>query len=255
LPKLRFRRITSKQLRYLLALSYKGTNYHGWQIQPNANTVQAEINKALGVVLQKEIKVTGSGRTDTGVHAEQQFAHFDFETNLPSRFLNGVNAVLPTDIAVHDIKQVADDFHVRYSAISRAYRYRVQFEKNAFGKEFYCLVHSGKLDVEKMNEAASILLNHIDYQSFSRVKTQVKTFDCTVSEAYWYWEDDKTLTFYVKANRFLRGMVRTLVGTLFLVGRGSISVSDFEDIIKAKDRREASTAIVPKGLYLVEVNY
>ena len=241
-------------MRYLLEISYKGTKFNGWQIQPNGVTVQEKLITAISTVLKHKVELMGSGRTDTGVHAEQQYAHFDTHVALGDKFLRGVNALIPYDIAVLSFKQMEEEFHARYDAITRAYRYRIQFSKNPFGREMYTFLPYS-VDLNKMNEASLLLLQHKNFQSFSKVRTQVKTFDCTISEAYWYWEDNKTLTFYIKANRFLRGMVRAIVGTLLEVGKGTMSLEEFGRVIEAKDRKEAKAAVPPEGLYLVEVNY
>lgn len=241
-------------MRYLLEVSYKGTNYNGWQIQPNGTTVQGILIKALETILKQKIDMMGSGRTDTGVHAEQQFAHFDTLDPVNEKFLRSVNALISHEISAISVKEVPESFHARYDATSRAYRYRIQFKKNPFGRELYTFIPYS-VDVDAMNKAASQLLKHTNFQSFSKVRTQVKTFDCDITEAYWYWENNETLTFYIKANRFLRGMVRAIVGTLLEVGKGEISIEDFETIIQTKDRKAAKAAAPAQGLYLVEVNY
>lgn len=245
---------TSKNLRYLLEVSYKGTNYNGWQIQPNGTTIQGTLIKALETILKQKVDMMGSGRTDTGVHAEQQFAHFDTETVINEKFIRSVNALIGYEISALSVKEVPVEFHARYDATSRAYRYRVQFKKNPFGRELFTSLPY-TVDVEAMNKAANLLLKHTNFQSFCKVRTQVKTFDCDITEAYWYWENEETLTFYIKANRFLRGMVRAIVGTLLEVGKGDMSLNEFETIIEAKNRREAKAAAPSQGLYLVEVNY
>lgn len=243
-------------MRYLLEVSYKGTNYNGWQIQPNGVTIQGQLIVALETILKQKIEMMGSGRTDTGVHAEQQFAHFDTKNPISNieRFIRSTNALIGYEISVTNIKEVQKKFHARYDAKTRAYRYRVQFKKNPFQKELFTLLPYS-IDIDLMNNAASKLLHHNDFQCFSKVRTEVKTFNCDVSEAYWYWEDEMTLTFYIKANRFLRGMVRAIVGTLFEVGKGDISLEDFERIIESKQRKQAKAAAPAHGLYLVEVNY
>ncbi len=240
-------------MRYLLELAYDGTNYHGWQLQPNANTVQAEVNKALSTVLREEITTLGSGRTDTGVHAEQQFVHFDTEQLLTDKLIQQLNGVSPNDLAFYTIKEVSAGFNVRFDAISRAYRYRIESAKNPFLLNQYYRYHK-PVNVESMNQAAKILLEHTDFECFSKVHTEVKTFQCNIMQAEWKQEGNK-LEFYIKANRFLRGMVRAIVGTLLEVGLGKISAQQFREIIESKNRNNAGRAVPAAGLYLVEVNY
>jgi tRNA pseudouridine38-40 synthase len=243
-------------MRYLIEFSYKGTNYCGWQIQQNANSVQAEIEKGLSLLLRTSQGVTGSSRTDTGVHAEQQFAHFDTEIIIEdiSAMIYKLNKILPNDIAILSLQKVEDTFHSRFDAISRKYEYRISRKKSPFlfGMSYYFVKD---LDIDLMNKSAEILFKHIDYESFSRIKTEVKTFECTIMEARWENVDSETLIFHIKANRFLRGMVRTIVGTMIEIGLGRISVADFEQIIISKNRKNAGRAVPAEGLFLVEVNY
>jgi tRNA pseudouridine38-40 synthase len=243
-------------MRYLIEFSYKGTNYCGWQIQQNANSVQAEIEKGLSLLLRTSQGVTGSSRTDTGVHAEQQFAHFDTEIIIEdiSAMIYKLNKILPNDIAILSLQKVEDTFHSRFDAISRKYEYRISRKKSPFlfGMSYYFVKD---LDIDLMNKSAEILFKHIDYESFSRIKTEVKTFECTIMEARWENVDSETLNFHIKANRFLRGMVRTIVGTMIEIGLGRISVADFEQIIISKNRKNAGRAVPAEGLFLVEVNY
>jgi tRNA pseudouridine38-40 synthase len=242
-------------MRYLLEFSYKGTNYCGWQIQQNANSVQAEIEKGLSLLLRTPQGVTGSSRTDTGVHAVQQFAHFDTEIIIEdtSEMIYKLNKILPNDIAVLSLQKVEDTFHSRFDATSRKYEYRITRQKSPFLFETaYYFIKD--LDIDLMNNAAEILFKYIDYESFSRIKTEVKTFECTIIEARWE-NIDNDLIFHIKANRFLRGMVRTIVGTMIEIGLGRISVADFEQIIISKNRKNAGRAVPAEGLFLVEVNY
>jgi tRNA pseudouridine38-40 synthase len=243
-------------MRYLIEFSYKGTNYCGWQIQQNANSVQAEIEKGLSLLLKTSQGVTGSSRTDTGVHAEQQFAHFDTEIIIEdiSAMIYKLNKILPNDIAILSLQKIEDTFHSRFDAISRKYEYRISRKKSPFlfGTSYYFVKD---LDIDLMNKSAEILFKHIDYESFSRIKTEVKTFECTIMEARWENVDSETLIFHIKANRFLRGMVRTIVGTMIEIGLGRISVADFEQIIISKNRKNAGRAVPAEGLFLVEVNY
>lgn len=240
-------------MRYLLELAYDGTNYHGWQVQPNANTVQAEVNKALSTILREEITTLGSGRTDTGVHAEQQFVHFDTEQQLTDKLIQQLNGISPNDLAFYNIKSVHPDFNVRFDAVSRAYRYRIESIKNPFLLHQYYRYHK-PVNVAAMNQAAKILLEHTHFECFSKVHTEVKTFHCTIMQAEWQQEGNK-LEFYIKANRFLRGMVRAIVGTLLEVGLGKITEQQFREIIESNDRNKAGRSVPPEGLFLVEVNY
>ena len=243
-------------MRYFIECSYKGTHYSGWQIQDNALTIQGEIEKALRTLLKCEIATTGSSRTDAGVHALQQFAHFETleEIKNPENLVYRLNKLLPFDIAVQRIFMVAEDYHSRFEAISRKYEYRISCKKNPFHREL-AYEFNGDLAVELMNEACKVLFNYIDFQCFSKIHTDVLTFNCTILEAYWKEGENDSLVFYIKANRFLRGMVRAIVGTLLEVGMGKISVSDFEGIIVSKDRKKAGRSVPAEGLFLMEVNY
>jgi tRNA pseudouridine38-40 synthase len=242
-------------MRYVLELSYKGTNYHGWQRQINAHTVQDELNAAIRKIAKSEIETIGSGRTDTGVHATQQYVQFDCEEIInPPKFILQLNAVLPFDIFIHRIYKVDNEFSTRFDAIERSYEYRISFTKNPFLKDLCCYYFKPKPNLDLMNEACSILLKHIDFQSFSKYKTEVNHFECTISEAKWQLESD-LLVFHISANRFLRGMVRAIVGTMLKVGEGNISVSEFEQIILKKDRIYAKAAAPAEGLFLTKVKY
>ncbi|NVK53324.1 MAG: tRNA pseudouridine(38-40) synthase TruA [Flavobacteriaceae bacterium] len=241
-------------MRYFLELSYFGKNYHGWQIQPDANSVQEELNKAVSVVLQEEISVVGAGRTDTGVHATQMFAHFDTSKNLDANFVFKFNSVLPEDIVVYHLEKVADNKHARFDAVTRSYEYRIWLGRNPFNLDTTWQFYHKKLDIEAMNAAASILLEYQDFQAFSKVKTDVKTFLCTVTEAKWIL-DDHNLTFHITANRFLRNMVRAIVGTLVDVGKHKITKEDFRKIILSKDRSNAGLSVPAKGLFLTSITY
>lgn len=241
-------------MRYFLELSYFGKNYHGWQIQPDANSVQEELNKAVSVVLQEEIIVVGAGRTDTGVHASQMFAHFDTDKELDTNFVFKFNSVLPEDIVVYNLEKVANDKHARFDAITRSYEYRIWLGRNPFNLDTTWQFYHKRLDIEAMNEAAIILLEYEDFQAFSKVKTDVKTFNCDVTEAKWILEGN-TLTFHITANRFLRNMVRAIVGTLVDVGKHKITKEDFRKIILSKDRSNAGLSVPAKGLFLTSITY
>lgn len=245
---------TKVLLRYFFEISYNGTAYHGWQRQRNALSVQEVIENALSIMFQEDKTVTGSGRTDTGVHCEQQFFHVDLKQEIvEAELLRRLNAFLPGDISIGSIRKVRDDAHARFDAVRRKYAYRICRRKNPFLKDL-CYHFYLPLDVDKMNLAAAKLLLHDDFQSFSKVKTDTFTYLCDISLAEWV-EENEMLIFYVSANRFLRGMVRALVGTLLEVGRGHISLEEFEGIIASKDRRKAGRAAPPQGLFLTEVIY
>jgi len=241
-------------LRYFIEISYQGKNYHGWQIQPDANSIQEELNKAISTVLQETLSVVGAGRTDTGVHAEQMFAHFDTEKNLDTNYVFKFNSLLPEDIVVLNIEKVTDEKHVRFDALARSYEYRVWLGRNPFLLESTWQLFHQKLDVEAMNEAADVLLEYEDFQAFSKVKTEVKTFNCTVTKAIWI-QNENLLTFHITANRFLRNMVRAIVGTLVDVGKGKITKEDFRKIILSKDRSNAGLSVPARGLFLTEITY
>jgi tRNA pseudouridine38-40 synthase len=241
-------------LRYFIELSYLGKNYHGWQIQPDANSIQEELNKAISTVLQDEISVVGAGRTDTGVHASQMFAHFDSDTILDKNIVFKLNSILPEDIVVHHVVKVADEKHARFDALTRSYEYRIWLGRNPFLLEVTWQLFHQKLDVDAMNEAAKILLEHENFQAFSKVKTEVKTFNCKVTKAVWTQEGNR-LIFHITANRFLRNMVRAIVGTLVDVGKHKISKQDFRTIILSKDRANAGLSVPAKGLFLTEITY
>ncbi len=241
-------------MRYFIELSYKGTNYHGWQIQPDASSVQEEITKALATILQEKILLVGAGRTDAGVHASQMFAHVDTVKKLTDDYVHKLNAILPNDIVIKSIKEVFDETHARFDAVSRTYEYRILLGRDPFLLETTWQLHQKNLQIEKMNEAANLLFKYEDFESFSKVKTDVNTFNCTIMKAVWTLED-KHLIFHIKANRFLRNMVRAIVGTLIEVGLGKKTVEDFRKIIESKKRSEAGLSVPAKGLFLTEVCY
>lgn len=243
-------------MRYFIECSYRGTNYCGWQIQENANTVQAEIEKALSTLLKRPLAIIGSSRTDTGVHAMQQVAHFDIENESlnPENLTYRLNKILPFDISIKSIYPVRDDYHCRFEATSRKYEYHISPHKNPFQKGLY-YEFNHDLSIELMNEACQKMFQYIDFESFSKIKTDVNTFNCTIMEARWEKSENDMLVFYIKANRFLRGMVRAVVGTLLEVGAGKLSVEDFEQIILSKNRKKAGRAVPAEGLFLIEVNY
>jgi len=242
-------------MRYFFTIAYKGTNYHGWQKQPNAIGVQQKVEDVFSTILNQKSEIVGSGRTDSGVHATAQVFQFDFsgEQKDVEQLLYKANKMLPKDVALKHVWQVKDEAHARFDATSRAYQYHIVTEKNPFAiDQAYFFTYD--LAIDKMNLAAEKLLNYQDFESFSKVKTDVFTFNCDIFEAFWKQEQD-SLVFYIKANRFLRGMVRAIVGTLLEVGQNKISIEEFENIIKAKDRNSAGRAVPANGLFLTEVQY
>jgi tRNA pseudouridine38-40 synthase len=241
-------------LRYFIELSYNGKNYHGWQIQPDVISVQEKLNIAVSTVLQEEIHVVGAGRTDTGVHALQMFAHFDTTKELKEEIVFRLNSILPNDISVAQVFLVDDDKHVRFDASSRSYEYKIWLGRNPFLLDFSWQIHSQKPDIALMNDAAKLLLEYEDFQCFSKVKTDVYTFNCNITEAFWEQKENE-LTFYISANRFLRNMVRAIVGTLKDVGLGKISKEDFRKIIESKNRSNAGLSVPAKGLFLTQIKY
>jgi tRNA pseudouridine38-40 synthase len=242
-------------MRYLLECSYKGTEFHGWQKQPNASSVQEHIEKALSMVLKQSIEIIGSSRTDAGVHAEQQFAHFDIESPIMSitKLVHSLNGVLPKGIAIKQVLEVSGTFHSRFDATHRRYLYRILPKKNPFWSDISYYFHSS-LDIGKMNLAGEILKKHTDFQCFSKVNTDVMTFNCKIEVALWEHQGD-FLLFHIKADRFLRGMVRAIVGTMIEVGAGRMSLEVFENIILSKNRGKAGRAVPAEGLTLIEVGY
>jgi tRNA pseudouridine38-40 synthase len=241
--------------RYFIQISYNGKAYHGWQVQDNATSVQEVLNKKLSIILRENIHVVGAGRTDTGVHAEFYMAHFDISTQIedPKLVLNGLNKMLPTDIAVHQLIPVEDRFNARFSAISRTYEYRMIKQKNPFLSDF-AWYYKLSLDIEKMNLAAKVLFDYRDFTSFSKLGTQVATNNCIIYSAEWT-DLGHMLQFRVKADRFLRNMVRAIVGTLIEVGRGKISIEQFREIIEKKDRCSAGFSVPAHGLFLTGIEY
>jgi len=241
-------------LRYFIELSYNGKNYHGWQIQPDVISVQEKLNSALSTIFRQDIQVVGAGRTDTGVHASQMFAHFDVDKNLQGDFAFKLNSILPKDIVVYKVFLVDDEKHARFDAVSRSYEYKIWLGRNPFLLDFSWQIHSQKPDLKLMNEAAKLLTEYTDFQTFSKVKTEVYTFNCDVTEAFWEQRGEE-LTFYISANRFLRNMVRAIVGTLLDVGFGKISIDDFRNIIESKNRGNAGLSVPAKGLFLTQIKY
>ncbi|WP_462266713.1 tRNA pseudouridine(38-40) synthase TruA [Mucilaginibacter sp.] len=250
--------------RYFLELAYDGTHYHGWQVQPNAITVQQKLNEALAILLRQPVETIGAGRTDTGVHARQLFVHFDapqlpegganvFKSS-PFRGLGGLNALLPHDIAVKQVIEVAPDAHARFDAVLRSYEYHLHFAKDPFKTNYSWLLRD-RPDVQAMNQAASLLMAYTDFSCFSKSNTQVMTNNCKISRAEWVAQPDGNLVFHISADRFLRNMVRAIVGTLLMVGRGEMAPEDISLIIESRNRSKAGNSVPACGLYLTEVKY
>ena len=241
--------------RYFVYFSYDGTAYHGWQIQPNGNSVQAELQRCLSTLLREEISVTGAGRTDAGVHARQMVAHFDTEQVIDGPQLTyKLNRILPQDIAVTDVREVSDDLHARFSAVSRTYHYYIHTQKDPFLRNTSCELHYA-LDFERMNEAAAKLLTYSDFGAFCKSHADVKTTLCQVTCARWVQQSSYSWYFEITANRFLRNMVRAVVGTLIDVGRGRLSIDDFCRIIEGKKRTDAGESMPAHALFLERVEY
>ncbi|WP_299113157.1 tRNA pseudouridine(38-40) synthase TruA [uncultured Winogradskyella sp.] len=241
-------------MRFFIEFLYNGKAYHGWQNQPNAISVQEVLEKALSTILKTNISIVGAGRTDAGVHAKQMFAHFDFEGTFKSKDLvYKLNSYLPKDIAILDIFEVQTEGHARFSATSRTYHYKISTSKNVFDYDLAYQVLL-PLNVDAMNEACNILFEYKDFQCFSKSNTDVKTYNCEIKEAYWTQESNH-LKFTITANRFLRNMVRAIVGTMVNIGLGKLKPKDLHNIITSKDRSRAGFSVPAHGLYLVDIVY
>jgi len=241
-------------MRYFVDISYRGENYHGWQIQENAITIQSIVEEALKTFLRKNIKITGSGRTDAGVHALKQTAHFDFEAELdPLETCYRLNKLTPKDISFKNLRLVSPKTHARFDAIYRKYIYQLSTEKLPFHQGLY-FQDKRKYDFELMNTTANILLDYEDFECFSKIKTDVKNYRCQIQEAYWQHETP-FYRFHIKSNRFLRGMVRMIVGMFLQVGSGKISTKEFEQIIQNRNRDYQAFLAPAEGLFLAEVKY
>ncbi len=252
--------------RYFIEVSYKGAGYSGFQVQQNANTIQSEVEKALEICFRKSFSLTGSSRTDAGVHALQNYFHFDSETELTSealndpgnekkmeRYLYSLNSILPANIVVQRIALVEDNYHSRFDAVSREYKYQLYQRKNPF-YESIAYYYPYRLDISKLREAAAMVKASHDFTSFSKRNTQVKDFNCSIIKSDWFIEND-LIIYNVISNRFLRGMVRGLVGTMLQVGSGKISLQRLEEIIRSKDCTKADFSVPPQGLFLIHVAY
>ena len=240
-------------MRYFIDISYNGKNYHGWQIQKNAVTVQSTIQDVISKILGKSTDIVGSGRTDTGVHAKSQVAHFDVNKEVDNDFIYRVNAFLPQDISINSVNQVVDNSHARFDAISREYIYKIHDLKSPF-VDGLSTFYNKKINMDLINEACSTIMKNSDFQSFSKVKTEVKNFNCIISHASIRRKNNFYL-FKFCANRFLRGMVRALVGTLLQLNEGKINLKEFKLIFEKKNREYAGPSAPPYGLYLNKVNY
>lgn len=245
-------------MRYFITLSYDGTRYHGWQIQPNGISVQETLQQCLTTLLRQPTEIVGAGRTDAGVHASMMVAHFDTDRHLSTEELRQLvyrlNKMLPPDIAVQKAEPVCDDMHARFSATSRTYHYFIHTQKSPFHRHYSWYVYGG-LDFPLMNEAAKVLLEYTDFTSFSKVNTDTKTNLCTISKAVWEEQEPGVWRFTITANRFLRNMVRAIVGTLVEVGRGKITTEDFRHIIEQKNRCSAGESVPGNALFLVDIKY
>ena len=240
-------------MRFFVELSYQGSNYHGWQIQPHVKSIQAEVNKAISVILDCKINVCGAGRTDTGVHAKEMYAHFDYLGKIDiDKTINKLNGYLPKDITIHKIFRVKDEIHARFDAISRTYKYYIIQQKNSFNDNAYLFYK--KLNIHSMNNACSHLLGVQDFTSFSKLHTQTHTNNCNIMYANWEGEQNY-LIFTITANRFLRNMVRAIVGTLLQIGEGKTMENSVKEIIKKKNRSFAGISVPPQGLFLTKISY
>jgi tRNA pseudouridine38-40 synthase len=242
-------------LRYFIEIAYNGKNYHGWQRQPDAITIQETIEERIATLLRKPIQIVGAGRTDAGVHAKQMFAHFDVDSKInEAEFVNRLNAFLPIDIAIKGMHQVKDDAHARFDATFREYEYYIALNKNPFLQDFAYYLHH-KPDVKQMEKATKMLFNYSDFQCFSRTHTDVKTYICEIKNASWEEPENDVLVFKISADRFLRNMVRAIVGTLLDVGYNKTTLEDFKNIIISKDRNKAGASVPAKGLFLTKIGY
>lgn len=242
------------KLRYFIEFAYNGKNYHGFQTQPNVSSVQETLTNALQLLIDDSIEIVGAGRTDSGVHAKQMFAHFETEKKVESNFwLPKLNSYLPKDIVIYDIFEVNHEAHARFDAVSRTYEYYIHTFKDAFNNDGSWYQHQ-ELDIEKMNKACQILFEYTDFECFSKVHTDVFTYNCLIAEAHWK-QNENQLVFTIKADRFLRNMVRAIVGTMVNIGLGKTSLEDFRTIIESKNRSKAGFSVPAHGLFLVKVEY
>ena len=243
-------------MRYFIELAYDGSAYHGWQVQPNDISVQEVLAGCLSTLLGKDTEIVGAGRTDAGVNARLMVAHFDVENEIDAEYLTDkLNRMLPSDICIYRIRPVSDDAHARFSATYRTYHYYVHHKKNPFNCNYSYRVPGKELDFELMNRAAAILFEYTDFTSFSKLHTDVKTNDCHIMRAEWVNLKEDEWMFVIQANRFLRNMVRAIVGTLVEVGRGKLTLEGFRRIIEQKDRCSAGMSMPGEALSLVDIGY
>lgn len=242
-------------MRFFIKLAYKGTNYNGWQIQPNAPSVQETIENALSTILNQKIEVVGCGRTDTGVHAKEYYAHFDFDGIFPKGFLQRINKFLPKDIVFYEIQNVKKEAHARFDAYHRAYEYHIVFDKNPFEIDTAWYYYQARnLDIDKMNEAAQLLLSYKEFAPFCKTGHQAKTLICEMKRSEWKVHEDR-LVYHVAANRFLRGMVRLIVGMSINIGIGKITLADVKAAMNNQSMLKKSYSVPPEGLYLCDIRY
>ncbi|MBR2193014.1 MAG: tRNA pseudouridine(38-40) synthase TruA [Bacteroidaceae bacterium] len=242
-------------MRYFVTLSYDGAAYHGWQIQPNANSVQETLQNAFSTILRQDIEIVGAGRTDTGVNASKMIAHFDVFTPIDAiRLVKQLNRLMPQDIAIQNICPVVPDAHARFSALSRTYHYHILLSKSPFLRH-YAYRYPLPLDFQLMNEAAQQLFNYTDFTSFSKLHTDTKTNNCKIMRAEWIQDDAINWTFVIQADRFLRNMVRAIVGTLLDVGRGKLTIPQFCQVIESQNRCAAGSSVPPHALFLSDITY
>lgn len=243
--------------RFFIRFDFNGTGFHGWQVQPNALTVQQEMEDALSLLLGERLQLTGAGRTDTGVHARNYIAHFETENGIEGKELSSLmsklNRFLPPSILIKEVFEVKPDVHARFSALSRTYRYYISRSKNPFSTEF-SWIYTGSLDVRAMGEAAGILPEYHDFRCFSKTRTQTRTTECEVFESF-FTEKDEMLIYHVRANRFLRNMVRAIVGTLMEVGKGKLDITGFRNVIENGNRSDAGVSVPARGLFLEQIEY
>lgn len=242
-------------MRYFITLSYDGTRFHGWQVQPNDCSVQEELDRGLSLLLRSDIHTTGAGRTDTGVHARMMVAHFDTDAGLePEQLCYKLNRLLPRDISIARIEPVGESMHARFSATSRTYHYYLHTTKDPFLRHFSCELHY-PLDFDLMNRAAAMLLEHHDFAAFCKAHADVKTTLCCVTHAQWHQTSATTWYFRITANRFLRNMVRAVVGTLIDVGRGRLSLDGFRRVLEGGNRSDAGESMPACALFLEDIQY
>lgn len=241
-------------MRYFIHLAYDGTRYHGWQIQPNGISVEGEIERCLSTLLGQSIDIVGAGRTDAGVHARHMVAHFEVPVNVPVNLSYRLNRMLPPDICIYRIEQVADDMHARFSATARTYHYYLTTQRDPFNRQYTWQCHYD-LDFALMNEAAAMLTEYSDFAAFCKSHTDVKTTLCTVTEARWVQTSEHQWHFRITANRFLRNMVRAVVGTLVEVGRHRMTLEQFRNVIEGKQRTQAGESMPAHALFLEKIEY